>query len=249
MWCFLHCDFQNWDIWSLGNYKFDIMEASAKTAKLSKSNGLNVSLLSCRFWCSNRVGQGKSSPGCFRHVIWCRLRAAEQYYDSWWQQKFVLFPFHSYPYTRRPLPCPSVLIWGPQCPVSNPWVGDCELKSRVEVPQVISAEQSCFIVLTFFSADSENVINISADQLCFKADQLWFSLLWNIGFSALNSADSALIYSESSLIFTHVGETIKTWYRSPKCWKCTKCSLKWYSYIKEKVKILQIDSKDSNFLE
>ena len=44
--------------------------------------------------------------------------------------------------------------------------------SRVEVPEVISAEQRCFIVLTFFSADSENTINISADQLCFRADQL-----------------------------------------------------------------------------
>ena len=48
--------------------------------------------------------------------------------------------------------------------------------SRVEVPEVISAEQCCFIVLTFFSADSENMKNISADQLCFRADQLWFSL-------------------------------------------------------------------------
>ena len=44
--------------------------------------------------------------------------------------------------------------------------------TRVEVPEVISAEQRCFIVLTFFSADSENMINISADQLCFRADQL-----------------------------------------------------------------------------
>ena len=44
--------------------------------------------------------------------------------------------------------------------------------TRVEVPDVISAEQRSFIVLTFFSADSENMINISADQLCFRADQL-----------------------------------------------------------------------------
>ena len=46
------------------------------------------------------------------------------------------------------------------------------IATRVEVPEVISAEQRCFIVLTFFSADSENMINISADQLCFRADQL-----------------------------------------------------------------------------
>ena len=51
-----------------------------------------------------------------------------------------------------------------------------KLGTRVEVPEVISAEQRCFIVLTFFSADSENMINISADQLCFRAGQLWFSL-------------------------------------------------------------------------
>ena len=116
--------------------------------------------------------------------------------------------------------------------------------SRVEVPEVISAEQRCFIVLTFFSADSENMINISADQLCFRAEQLWFSLnqrcselknsalfqSWTALFqreTALTQrcsaliflalkhwifrADSALIYSESALIFTCVDETIKIW--------------------------------------
>ena len=44
--------------------------------------------------------------------------------------------------------------------------------TRVEVPEIISAEQRCFIVLTFFSADSEDMKKISADQLCFSADQL-----------------------------------------------------------------------------
>ena len=116
--------------------------------------------------------------------------------------------------------------------------------SRVEVAEVISAEQRCFIVLTFFSADSENMINISADQLYFRADQLWFSLnqrcsemknsalfqSWIALFqreTALNqrcsaliflalkhwifSADSALIYSDAALIFTHVDEAIKIW--------------------------------------
>ena len=67
---------------------------------------------------------------------------------------------------------------------------------RVEVPEIISCEHSCFRDLTFFSADSEKMKNISADQLCFIAEQrcfkekqLWisavqrcFSLLWKIGF-------------------------------------------------------------------
>ena len=39
-----------------------------------------------------------------------------------------------------------------------------EIVTRVEAPEVISAEERCFIVLTFFSADSENMINISAVQ-------------------------------------------------------------------------------------
>ena len=51
-----------------------------------------------------------------------------------------------------------------------------KFNSRVEIPEIISAEQRCFIVLTFFSADSEHMKKISADQLCFSADQLWFSL-------------------------------------------------------------------------
>ena len=54
--------------------------------------------------------------------------------------------------------------------------GICNNFTRIEIPEVISAEQHCFIVSTFFSADSEKMINISADQLCFRADQLWFSL-------------------------------------------------------------------------
>ena len=37
--------------------------------------------------------------------------------------------------------------------------------TRVEVPETISAERRCFKVLTFFNADSENMKNISADQL------------------------------------------------------------------------------------
>ena len=36
--------------------------------------------------------------------------------------------------------------------------------TRVEIPQTISAERRCFIVLTFFSADSEKMKNISAEQ-------------------------------------------------------------------------------------
>ena len=48
--------------------------------------------------------------------------------------------------------------------------------TEVEVLEIIIAEQRCFIVLTFFAADSENMKNISAVQLSFRADQLWFSL-------------------------------------------------------------------------
>ena len=69
------------------------------------------------------------------------------------------------------------------------------LITRVEVPEVISAEQRCFIVFTFFSADSENMINNSADQLCFRADQLGFSL--NQGCSELKN--SALLQRQAAL--------------------------------------------------
>ena len=67
---------------------------------------------------------------------------------------------------------------------------------RVEVPEVISAEQRCFIVLKFFSADF-----FSSETLDF---QRWTALIqrWFI----LNQ-----------LKFTHVDETIKIWYRSQKC--------------------------------
>ena len=52
----------------------------------------------------------------------------------------------------------------------------CNLVTRFEVSEVISAEQRWFSYLTFFRADSEDMKNISADQLYFRADQLWFSL-------------------------------------------------------------------------
>ena len=48
--------------------------------------------------------------------------------------------------------------------------------SRVEVPKLISSEQRYFRVLRFLNADSENMKNISTDQLCLRADQLRFSL-------------------------------------------------------------------------
>ena len=47
-----------------------------------------------------------------------------------------------------------------------------DMSAWVEVPEIVSAEQSCFIVLTFFRADSEDMKIISADQLCFSADHL-----------------------------------------------------------------------------
>ena len=57
---------------------------------------------------------------------------------------------------------------------------------RVEVSQIISAEQGCFTDLSFLSTDSEDMKNISADQLF----QSW---------SALIFSESALIFSESAL--------------------------------------------------
>ena len=47
---------------------------------------------------------------------------------------------------------------------------------RIEVPKIISTEQSGFRELTFFSADSENIKKISEDQFCLRADKVWFSL-------------------------------------------------------------------------
>ena len=76
------------------------------------------------------------------------------------------------------------------------------ITTRVEIPEVISAEQRCFRVLTFFSADSENMINISAVQLCFRADQLWFSLnqrCSELKNSALFQSWTALFQRETAL--------------------------------------------------
>ena len=76
------------------------------------------------------------------------------------------------------------------------------ITTRVEVPEINSAEQRCFIVLTFFSADSEEMKNISADQLCFSADQLWFSLnqrCSELKNSALFQSWTALFQRETAL--------------------------------------------------
>ena len=43
---------------------------------------------------------------------------------------------------------------------------------RVEVPEIINSEQCCCRDLTFFSADSENMRNISRDQYCFTRNQI-----------------------------------------------------------------------------
>ena len=98
--------------------------------------------------------------------------------------------------------------------------------NRVEVPEIISAEQRCFIDLTLFSADSENMKNISANQLCFGADQLRFplnrrcselqKLCTNSKKLSLNHRCSALIYSELALIKTHVDGKIKL---RKHCWR------------------------------
>ena len=75
---------------------------------------------------------------------------------------------------------------------------------QVEVPVIFSSEQRCFRVLTIFSAETGNIKNISADQLCFRADQFRFSL--NQGCSepknsALVQRESALILGCSALVF------------------------------------------------
>ena len=103
--------------------------------------------------------------------------------------------------------------------------------NRIEVPEITSAEQPCFRVLTFFSADSENTQNTSADQWCFRSDQFWFCLnqrcselknsVLNNAVSERISSDSALIYSESALILTRVDYNIKFW-RSQKMIKIHK---------------------------
>ena len=74
--------------------------------------------------------------------------------------------------------------------------------ARVEVPEIISAEQRCCIVMTFFSADSEDMKKISADQLCFSTDQLWFSLnqrCTELKNSALFQSWTALFQRETAL--------------------------------------------------
>ena len=70
---------------------------------------------------------------------------------------------------------------------------------RVEVPEIalfqrLGVFQRSFRDLAFFSADSENMKSC-ADQLCFRSDQLWFSL--NHGCSELKN--SALFQRESAL--------------------------------------------------
>ena len=82
--------------------------------------------------------------------------------------------------------------------------------TRVEVPEIIGAEKRSFRVLTFFSADSENLKNIIADQLFQKESALFsadFLSSETLGFQRW----TALIYSESALIFTHRDGNMKLW--------------------------------------
>ena len=87
---------------------------------------------------------------------------------------------------------------------------------RVEIPEMISSEQRFFRDLTFFSADSENMKNINADQHCFRADQLWFSL--NQRCPELKN--SALFQRESALN--------KLWIRDLKHWGFS-AEQRWFS--------------------
>ena len=71
----------------------------------------------------------------------------------------------------------------------------CTGSSLAQHPEIIGAEQRCFRDLTFFSAESENMKNISAVRCCFRTDQLWFSP--NQGCSELKI--SALSHRNSTL--------------------------------------------------
>ena len=78
----------------------------------------------------------------------------------------------------------------------------CQKKLRgilaAKVPEIISAEQPCLRDLTFFSTLSEKMKSISAEQCCFRADQLWLSLnkgCSELKNSALNCAVSERIIS------------------------------------------------------
>ena len=67
------------------------------------------------------------------------------------------------------------------------------------------------------SADPENIENTSANQRCFRENQLCSALIrlgLKIGFSALNGAVSALIFLEISVKSTRVDENIKIWYQN-----------------------------------
>ena len=77
---------------------------------------------------------------------------------------------------------------------------------RVEVPEIISAEKRCFRVLTFLSADLENMRNISADQFCIGADELIFSepaLFKTEKFSAVSEriSSESVLFSANSWVW------------------------------------------------
>ena len=86
------------------------------------------------------------------------------------------------------------------------------LASRVKLPEAISAGQSYFRDLRFFRADSEDMKSISPDQLCFRADQFWFSqsaLFRTDNFSASserNSSETALILGSENFGFQRCWE-------------------------------------------
>ena len=125
--------------------------------------------------------------------------------------------------------------------------------TQVEVPEIFSAEQCCSWDLTFFSAvqkiwKTSALFNatselISSDflwiravlnwtlQRCFRENQCCPAQIYlAVRHWSLNSADSALIYSESALILTHGDDNAKMWLRSYKWWKRLKRSIKWHSW-------------------
>ena len=69
---------------------------------------------------------------------------------------------------------------------------------------LISAVLEMWHYSALFSADSEHMKNISADQRCFRADQLWLSLIQccsELKNSALFQRESALNQRYQALIF------------------------------------------------
>ena len=100
------------------------------------------------------------------------------------------FNFPSQAFKRSFLLSNNLLLWLNQ-PETNH-------TTRIEVPEIISAEQHCFRDLTFFSADSENMktsalINSASEEISAVQRFSGNEQLWN---KSENYSDSELISAE-----------------------------------------------------